>query len=173
MVLNTLTQDRFEHLRCSFGEEKLEGNLLIGKLGLATVDKGHLEHSMSVHDLTFTEEASGFLVENRYYKISLSKDGSITSWKDKRTKNAPREICRPGDRLNKLSIHQDVPFFWDAWDVMLHDFETVTELQAVSSRVLDVSPSRVRIEFTYKLHSGLSKIKQRVCCYSDTARVDF
>lgn len=81
------------------------------------------------------------MVENRYYKILLAKDGSIHSWKDKRTKNFEREICRSDNRLNKLSIHQDVPFFWDAWDIMLHSFETVTELLAVSCNILDVSKS--------------------------------
>jgi alpha-mannosidase len=66
------------------------------------------------------------VVESRYYKIELGKDGSIYSWKDKRTKNFEREICREGDTINKISIHNDVPFFWDAWDIMLHSYETVT-----------------------------------------------
>ena len=80
-------------------------------------------------------------MENRYYKIELKQDGSIHSWKDKRTKNFERELCRANDRLNKLSIHQDVPFFWDAWDILLHSFETVTELIAHSHRVIEVSKS--------------------------------
>ena len=99
----------------------------------------------------------------------LSVDGSITSWKDKRTKNFEREICR--DRLNKISVHEDVPFFWDAWDVMLHSFETVKEYRAISSQVIEVTPSKARVRFTYKLL--MSTIEQTVCFYSDTARVDF
>ena len=34
-----------------------------------------------------------------------------------------------------------MPFFWDAWDIMLHSFETVTELLAVSYKVTEVSKS--------------------------------
>jgi len=116
---------------------------MIPKLGFALVNQKHLEHSMSVQTLKFEEakNGSGFFIENRYYKIHLAKDGSIHSWKDKRTKNFEREICKSDNRLNKLSIHQDVPFFWDAWDIMLHSFETVTELLAVSFNVVEVNKS--------------------------------
>ena len=35
-----------------------------------------------------------------------------------------------GESLNKLIIHDDVPFFWDNWDIMHHAFETkVKELK--------------------------------------------
>lgn len=60
---------------------------------------------MTTQALSFEETKSGFNVENRYYKINLARDGSIHSWKDKRTKNFEREICRSDNRLNKLSIH--------------------------------------------------------------------
>jgi alpha-mannosidase len=60
---------------------------------------------MSTQALSFEESKNGWNVENRYYKIKLAKDGSIHSWRDKRTKNFEREICRSENRLNKLSIH--------------------------------------------------------------------
>ena len=176
LFLNTLTCDRFERLRVSYaGQDKpLEGQVMVGKLGgMALVDRKHLEHSMSVAKLEFTQEGEVFKVENRSYRVVLNRDGSIHSWKDKRTKNFERELCRPGDRLNKLSIHQDVPFFWDAWDVMLHSFETVTELKAHTASIIEVTESRVKILFEYTLHSGKSTIKQTVAFHSDTARVDF
>ena len=81
------------------------------------------------------EGQQGFKIENRYYEIILNKEGSITSWLDKRTKNAPRQLCKPGNTLNQLVIHQDVPFFWDAWDVMLYDFETTTVFKAHACEV--------------------------------------
>jgi len=86
-ALNTLSTDRFERLRCHFGEEKVEGNLLVSKLGMALFDRKHLEHSMTVTSLELSEREDGYSVENRYYKIIVSKEGRIVSWKDKRTKN--------------------------------------------------------------------------------------
>jgi alpha-mannosidase len=106
LLLNTLSCDRFERLRVNYEGQKVEGQVMIGKLGgMALVDRKHLEHSMSVAKVDFKEEGDNFLVENRSYKIVINKDGSIHSWKDKRTKNFEREICRSGDRINKLSIH--------------------------------------------------------------------
>ena len=29
-----------------------------------------------------------------------------------------------GGGLNQLIIHDDVPFFWDNWDIMHHAYET-------------------------------------------------
>ena len=175
ILMNTLTSDRFEHLRCTIGEDRVEGSCLISKLGLACIDRQHLEHSLSSNDLSLKDDQIGgcLQIESRYSSIKRHSDGSIHSWKDKRTKNFHRELCKPGDRLNKLSIHEDVPFFWDAWDVMLHSFETVKEYKATHHEVIEQTGSRIRVKFHYKLHSGVSTIQQIVCFYSDTARVDF
>lgn len=171
VLFNTLSHDRFEHLRCQLGDTLVEGNVLVNGLGMALVDKRHLEYSMTAHKLTLIQDGGDYTVENRYYKCVLSKDGSIHSFLDKRTKNGPRQLAK--DRLNKLTIHQDVPFFWDAWDIMLHSFETATELRAAHSEVVEVSDSRIRVRFVYKTHLDKSTIEQAVCFYSDTARVDF
>lgn len=64
-----------------------------------------------------------------------------------------------------------MPFFWDAWDIMLHSFETQTPHLAVSHALTDRTPSRVRLTFTYKL--AHSTITQVLCLHADTPRVDF
>jgi hypothetical protein len=104
VFFNSLTLDRFERIYSEASQEE-GGQVLIPKLGMALVNQKHLEHSMSTQTLAFKESHHGYIVENRYYKIQLDRDGSIHSWKDKRTKNFERELCRPKDRLNKLSIH--------------------------------------------------------------------
>jgi hypothetical protein len=37
---------------------------------------------------------------------------------------------KAGQALHTLTIHNDVPFFWDAWDTFLYDFETKFEIDA-------------------------------------------
>jgi hypothetical protein len=65
------------------------------------------------------------LVSNRFYACIISiETGQILSLKDKRTKNFQREIVQKGKALNTLVIHDDVPFFWDNWDIMHHSYET-------------------------------------------------
>jgi hypothetical protein len=63
LLLNTLTCDRFERLRISYAETKVEGQVMIGKLGgMALVDRKHLEHSMSVAKLVFKQEGDKYFV---------------------------------------------------------------------------------------------------------------
>lgn len=49
VLFNTLSIDRFEHLRLKINESTIEGKCLINKLGMSTVDKKLMEHSMTVH----------------------------------------------------------------------------------------------------------------------------
>lgn len=35
-----------------------------------------------------------------------------------------KELCKDKP-LNNLIIHDDVPFFWDNWDILHHSYETL------------------------------------------------
>mmetsp|Transcript_149 Transcript_149/g.164 ORF Transcript_149/g.164 Transcript_149/m.164 type:complete len:103 (+) Transcript_149:474-782(+) len=95
----------------------------------------------------------GCTISNRFYTILLKDDGQIHSWKDKRTKNFERELCREGNQLNKICVHQNVPFFWDAWDIFHHDYETVQEYKSEEKAILQQCGSKFVIQFKYKLSS--------------------
>lgn len=140
-------------------------------LGYATIDKNILGQSGGSLHLKFQEDEKGFTVENRYYIVQLGKDGAIRSWKDKRT-NFQREICKKGDTINKICLHEDVPFFWDAWDIMHHDFETGTYYKANKYEVTEKSDSSIKITFTYSVGEK-STFTQTVVFFNDFPRVDF
>ena len=95
-------------------------------MGQTCFDSAFLMKSGSSDKLTWSQtEAGTYHIENRFYKCILdSKNGQITSLKDKRTKNYHREVVKEGEALNQLVIHEDVPFFWDNWDIMHHAYET-------------------------------------------------
>jgi len=76
--------------------------------------------------------------------------GSITSYRDLRRKNLPREIVRTNNRLNQLTIHEDVPFFWDNWDIMHHSFETSTSLKPHDRTDYEVCDDGQTISITFK-----------------------
>jgi alpha-mannosidase len=80
VIVNTLSNVRFEHLRCAYGVTKMEGNVLINNLGIALVDKKHLLQSATAHKLAITQVDGNYHVENRYYVCTLDKDGSFHSF---------------------------------------------------------------------------------------------
>ncbi len=73
-------------------------------MGFTLLDQKYLQASVANESLKINTE-SGIEIDNRFYSIRLGRDGRISSWLDKRTKNAPRQICREGDTLNKLVLH--------------------------------------------------------------------
>ena len=63
------------------------------------------------------------IVHSKYLCKVDRKTGRISSFKWK-FDGWEREICQEGKSLNRLIIHDDVPFFWDNWDIMHHAYET-------------------------------------------------
>ncbi len=62
--------------------------------------------------VTCTATASGYILENQYVKVVISDLGLIESME---LKGCGREcFSGPG---NQLVIYDDLPFFWDAWDL--------------------------------------------------------
>ena len=101
LLFNSLTRARLDSIRSSSGDDA-PGQVAIEGLGFTLVDQASLKKAVSAamgFPLDCTEEGGegGFTISNKYYTIQLRRDGSIPSWKEKRTKNFERELCKPGD----------------------------------------------------------------------------
>ena len=67
-----------------------------------------------------------------------------------------REVIEPGKFGNQFVLFDDVPLFWDAWDVMEYHLETRQPLTCDShgvSCVLDTGPLQVSLQ----VDTGISK----------------
>ena len=64
-------------------------------------------------------------IKNKWYQCEFNKKkGGITSLKFLKKNNFSKEVVQKDKLLNSLILHDDVPFFWDNWDIMHHTFET-------------------------------------------------
>lgn len=54
------------------------------------------------------------MLENQYVKVQLDQHGRLSSMFDKRHS---REVIAPGELGNLFKIYEDIPLFWDGWDV--------------------------------------------------------
>lgn len=73
-----------------------------------------------------------------------------------------RETIEPGQFGNQFVIFDDIPLFWDAWDVMEYHLETRQPLTCDShgvSCVLDTGPLRVALQVDVEI-SKKSSISQ-------------
>lgn len=61
-------------------------------------------------DLTATERS----LENQYFIVELSLEGTFTRLYDKR---CGRELLKPGMQGNVLEVYEDLPEKWDTWNI--------------------------------------------------------
>ncbi|XP_054858782.1 alpha-mannosidase 2C1 [Eublepharis macularius] len=81
------------------------------------------------HPVTVTKAADGSItMENGVIQVRLDSTGRVTSL---RLIHSERETVPEGSHANQFVIFDDVPLYWDAWDVMDYHLETrklVTQL---------------------------------------------
>lgn len=180
VLMNTLNYDRFDLIKCldSTNDETFQGYVMSPQMGRTCFDKAFLLKSSSSDKITLRSSIYSTEVENRFYICEVDNTtGQIISLKDKRTKKYHRQVVKESDCLNKLIIHDDVPFFWDNWDIMHHAYETkIKKVQEkeklVSFKIVDATDTQVNLLFEFKI-SDESKLKQEISFYSDTAKIDF
>ena len=99
-------------------------------------------------------------IENDQLCIRFDPNGnisSITSLDDRAI-----EFIEPGKLANLFQIFDDLPLFWDAWDVDAFALETGKDLtKSESFEIVERGPVRVAAEIVKRF--GVSSIRQRIC----------
>ncbi len=87
-------------------------------------------------------------------------------------KSTGREVCRPGEALNRLVCYEDKPYQFDAWEVNVYyprKFWEVDEL--LSADVVESGPVRATLRVVWRYQ--MSVIRQDIRFYADIGRIDF
>lgn len=105
------------------------------------------------------ETDAGFVLENRWIKALIGRDGHLLSLFEKQ---AQREAIMPEERGNHLVMFDDRPLKWDAWDVDIYHLEKRREIAGADTvRVTEQHPLRVSLEAEYTL-SPTSSMRQTI-----------
>ncbi len=136
-------------------------------LGSATVK---LSNKASLFESPFEYDSESKTLSTPYAKVSFDENGAISSFFDKTHR---RELGKKGSALNTFLIAEDVPNYWDNWDI---DFETMTKLKKsnglISFEVISDGPCAFIIREKHKIGKA-STLTQDVIFYANTQRVDF
>jgi alpha-mannosidase len=182
MVLNSLPGDRHEIARVALPADGSPTSLPAGQLIeeqpgqrelLVEVTAPSYGYAMIV--AAAPAAALGMLsarhnqLENADLRITLDEHGEVASLYDKAN---GRELARPGAPLNQLVRYEDRPLDWDAWDIdSFYAQKAYPVREIVSWELVEQGPLRAAILITRRL--GQSTIRQRICLWRDTRRVDF
>lgn len=61
------------------------------------------------------------MLRNQFLEAWLNKNGEVMSLK---LLGDPKEFVKPGHLANAFVMFDDIPLYWDAWDVMDYHLET-------------------------------------------------
>ena len=145
------------------GKEQAEFTLPLPSLGWArfSVVPGAYDA-----DSPFTWQ-NDFL-ETPFYTIAFDSAGRITSLFDRRQN---REMV--SGVFNAFIIAEDVPVFWDAWDIDADWVKYIKdEIRLISTEVAARGPVSFRLRRVYEI-GAVSRLVQDMVCYASDPRIDF
>jgi len=108
-------------------------------------------------------------LESGELRLELDDNGEIASLYDLRY---AREVIAPGARGNQFVAYEDRPLNWDAWDIDSFYEQKPYPLHDIRDwQVVEAGPLRAVVAITRQL--GRSTIRQRICLWRDSRRLDF
>ncbi|XP_041034381.1 alpha-mannosidase 2C1 isoform X2 [Carcharodon carcharias] len=163
-VLNTLSWERTEVISMP----RLEGDEVLAlvkvpSVGFATVTSPLVPS----HPVIVSSQGDGsVLMENGILKVVFDSLGRMTSLTHLLYK---RETIPEGCYGNQFVMFDDIPLYWDAWDVMDYHLETRKPVSQVLQPLEIVCPGGVRGSVRHSIRiSDTSKIRQEIildaCC---------
>lgn len=109
-------------------------------------------------------------VETPYAVVAFDTLGRISSFIDKAS---GRNIVKEGAALNTFLLGEDIPEYWDNWDI---DIDQQLKMEVVEGfirrEVTAEGPVQLRLRSYYKISSS-STMEQDMIFYSDSPKVDF
>jgi len=113
---------------------------------------------------------SGKGLETPFYTIAFDKAGALSRLYDKA---ARREIVVPGRALNQFYTAEDMPLFWDAWDIDRYYRDHVAPVTELISRELAADgPLFLAVRTQWRVGRA-STLTQDMAVYAHTRRIDF
>ncbi|XP_075326037.1 alpha-mannosidase 2C1 isoform X2 [Odontesthes bonariensis] len=154
-VFNSLPWERHEVIQITDGSDKL------ALVKAPSVGVSPVKDTQPVTPVSVTLQSDGTVVmENGILQTVINKDGTLASL---RLIGANREAISDGCGGNQFVIFDDVPLYWDAWDVMDYHLQTRKPILDVVQPVHVVSSGGLRgsVGFTLRI-SGKSTVTQEI-----------
>ncbi|KAF7224392.1 alpha-mannosidase 2C1 [Nothobranchius furzeri] len=156
-VFNSLPWERHEVIQITDDSEKPR----LALVRAPSVGVSLVKETQPLTPVSVTLQADGAVVmENGILQTIVRKDGTLTSL---RVISANRETISDGCAGNQFVIFDDVPLYWDAWDVMDYHLQTRKPVVEVVQPVQVVSSGGLRGSVSFALRiSDKSTVTQEI-----------
>lgn len=109
------------------------------------------------------------VIENGFIQVTFDQSGHIVQLFDKQIE---RNLVRPGECGNEFKVYDDIPLFWDAWDIEIYHLEKARRVEAGSIQILEQGPLRASLLIEKQI-SKYSRLRQVVALTAISRRLDF
>ena len=91
-------------------------------------------------------------MENEHLRVAINPDGQISYVWDKHKR---RELLKPGETANRLTVYEDKPLDWEAWDVdWFFEQKSWSVGGPESLEVVETGPHRVALRICYRYQNS-------------------
>ena len=108
-------------------------------------------------------------MENDYIVAKFNQQGHLISLYDK---NEVRELIPKGQAGNKLQLYDDIPLYWDAWDVEMYHLNTGKDAGTAKAKIGEVGPLRATLVVKHALTANSTAV-QTIVLTASSPRLDF
>ncbi|KAJ2811264.1 Glycoside hydrolase, 38 vacuolar alpha mannosidase [Coemansia furcata] len=116
-----------------------------------------------------SETHGSYVMENRHVRVVIDSNGRITSYYDHAEK---RELVAAGAAGNVLELYDDVPDYWDAWDIEVYSLEKYRALEGGDVTISEEGPLVASLQLRMRL-SESSTLTQKISLSAISTRLDF
>ncbi len=117
--------------------------------------------------IVVVENGDRITVDNGAIRVTVARDGRILSIVD--AVDGYEYLAKAS---NVVTVHEDIPYEWDAWDIDEETLSNYTVLPAEEVYVAEKGPLRARIVARYRGPGG-SWMEMNMIMYRGVPRIDF
>ncbi|KAF9897474.1 Glycoside hydrolase, 38 vacuolar alpha mannosidase, partial [Lobosporangium transversale] len=114
-------------------------------------------------------EGQHIILENSWIVAKFNQQGHLIGLYDKQE---VRELIPEGQAGNRLKFFEDVPLYWDAWDVEIYHLNTGRNAGTAKARIEEVGPLRATIIVNHTLSENSTAV-QSIVLSAVSPRLDF
>ncbi|CAG8450748.1 8086_t:CDS:10, partial [Ambispora leptoticha] len=179
VAFNTLSWERNELVKVSvtdglpnlqqYSEDKKEGYAFVKNvigIGAQPID---LDDKSEFTPVTAFENGHDFVLQNEFISVTFDKHGHLTRLFDRKL---DREVIPEGEFGNRFKIYEDIPLFWDAWDVEIYHLQKGRDAGLGHIKIHEQGPLRASLKLETKL-TKTSSLTQIISLSAISARIDF
>lgn len=126
---------------------------------------------MTINILAYTTKSGHFILENPNLRATFNSDGQLLELIDKKSDRG--NLIPKNHRGNVLQLYEDVPTYWDAWDVEIYHLQKYVELEGQKTlEIISDGPLKAELRFEHKI-SDVSSIEQVISLTCIGERLEF